>query len=260
MLIIKRMSVIIKSFLLQLMFLTRIPVPVKIKFEDKIFAKGVVSAPVVGLIIGFMIGCVYSFVNMTGKQLPAILMAVAAEIIITGGLHLDGLADTFDGIFSNRPKEKILQIMKDSRIGTNGAISLIFIICSKIALLFSLHSGYILEYLFIMPVISRMNIAWTTGLSHYARKEGMAGAIIKYTGPREIAIASGIAVILCAIFLKLAAVFVIPILIIFVFLFTRYVEKKIRGITGDTIGAVIELSEVVFLFVMLIYEAVFIYN
>lgn len=250
------MNVIIKSFLLQLMFLTRIPVPVRIKFEDKVFAKGVILAPVIGLVIGFILGCVYSFVNMTGKLLPAVIIAVAAEIAITGGLHLDGLADTFDGIFSNRPKEKILHIMKDSRIGTNGAISLILLICCKIGLLLSLHEGYILEYLFIMPVISRMNIAWTAGISSYARKEGMAGSIIRYTGPKEIIIASGIAVILSAVFLKLAAVFVIPALILFAVLFTRYIEKKIGGITGDTIGAVIELSEIVFLFILLIYEAV----
>jgi adenosylcobinamide-GDP ribazoletransferase len=254
------MNEIIKSFLLQIMFLTRIPVPLRIKFEDKIFAKGIVTAPVVGLIIGFLTGCVYSLASMTGKQLPAIVMAVAAEIIITGGLHLDGLADTFDGIFSNRPKEKILQIMKDSRIGTNGAIVLILTICGKIALLFSLHEGYILEYLIIMPVISRMNIAWTAGLSRYARKEGMAAAVVKYTGIKEIVIASGLTIILSAVFLKLAAVFIIPALVLFVFLFTRYIEKKISGITGDTIGAVIELSEIVFLFVLVIYEAVFIYN
>jgi adenosylcobinamide-GDP ribazoletransferase len=254
------MNELVKSFLLQVMFLTRIPVPVRIKFEDKIFAKGIITAPVVGLVIGFLTCGIYSLANMTGKQLPAIIIAVAAEIIITGGLHLDGLADTFDGIFSNRPKEKILQIMKDSRIGTNGAIALILTICSKIAILFSLHEGYILEYLIIMPVISRMNIAWTAGLSRYARKEGMAASVVKYTGVKEIIIASAITVILSVIFLKFAALFVIPALVLFVFLFTRYIEKKISGITGDTIGAVIELSEIAVLFVLLIYEAVFVYN
>ena len=85
------MSKMIKAFLLQMQFLTRIPLPAKIKFDEKIFAGGVAFSPVIGFIIGILLGGVYYLVNMTGKQAPAIIMAVVAEIIITGGLHLDGL-------------------------------------------------------------------------------------------------------------------------------------------------------------------------
>ena len=137
-----------KMFLMQIQFLTRIPLPVKIKFDEKRFAKSMILSPLTGLLIGLILGGVYYLAQMTGKQFFAVVMVVIAEVLITGGLHLDGLADTFDGIFSNRPKNKILAIMKDSRIGTNGTIALILAILCKTALLFSIKNAYLVFYLF----------------------------------------------------------------------------------------------------------------
>ena len=118
-------------FLMQIQFLTRIPIPVKIKFDEKVFARSMMLSPLAGFIIGIILGFTYYFAHLTEKPLFAAVMVVAAWIVLTGGLHLDGLADTSDGIFSNRPKEKILEIMKDSRIGTNGTIALILIISGE---------------------------------------------------------------------------------------------------------------------------------
>lgn len=247
-----------KSFLMQLQFFTRIPIPFKLRFDEKIFAKGIIFSPVIGLVIGIFTGIVYYLVNMTEKQMPAVILAVAALVFITGGLHLDGLADTFDGIFSNRPKEKILEIMKDSRIGTNGTLSLIFIIIAKIGLLLSLNDNNIIEYLFIMPVISRMNIVWTSGISSYAGKDGISAVIIKFTTHREIIIATAITVLLSAALIRFASILVIPAAILFAVLFTRYVQKKIGGITGDIIGAIIELTEIIILISLLVFESLII--
>ena len=246
----------LKGFLLQLQFLTRIPAPLSVEFDEDSFSRGVIFAPVVGLLIGLIIAGIYILAGFTGRPVIAVLAALVAEIIITGGLHLDGLADTFDGIFSNRPREEILRIMKDSRIGTNGTLSLILLIISKIGLLLIINKGNIIPCLIMMPVLSRMNIAWTAGISTYARKEkSPAASIVNNTGVIKIIIATFISAVPCAILLKLASVPVIIALIVFVILFTIYVEKKIGGITGDVIGAVIELSELVFLFTFIVFKS-----
>lgn len=235
-------------------FLTRIPLPVKIKFDEKKFGKSMVLSPVAGLIIGIILGFVYYFARMTEKNIFAAVIVVAAEIIITGGLHLDGLADTFDGIFSNRPKDKILEIMKDSRIGTNGTIALILVILCKTALLISISSMNLFYYLFALPAISRMNILWAAGTSEYAAKDGMGKSVVQSTGSREIIIATVITCAISAIFLRWAAFLAVPAAIAFSYLFCAYVKKKIGGITGDILGAVIELTEIVVLFVLFLWE------
>lgn len=246
----------IKAFLLQLQFLTRIPIPSKVRFDEKAFSRGVIFAPVVGLIIGLIIAGIYFIVfDLCDKELPALIIAIVCEIILTSGLHLDGLADTFDGIFSNRSRQKIIEIMKDSRIGTTGALALILVIISKLGLLISIEKAKIVMYLLTMPVVSRMNYVWAAGITSYAKKTGLGLGIVKTTGKREIIIASVIAVVLTAVFLRFAALAVIPVAIVFVFLFVTYVKKKIGGITGDIIGAVIELTEIVVLFTLLFFEA-----
>ncbi len=244
----------LKMFLMQIRFLTRIPVPVEIKFDEKKFAKSLVISPLIGLLIGIILGEIYYFAQMKGSQMFAAVAVVAAEIIITGGLHLDGLADTFDGLFSNRPKNKILAIMRDSRIGTNGTIALILAILSRTALLVSLEDSRLALYLFALPAVSRMNILWAAGTSSYAGKDGMGKSAVKYTGIKEIIAGTAIACIISAFCFKLAAVAVVPAAVAFALLFCAYVKKKIGGITGDIIGAVIELTEIVVLFVLFLWE------
>lgn len=241
-------------FLMQIQFLTRIPVPVKIKFDERKFAKSMVLSPAVGLLIGIITGLVYYLAQMTDKQIFAAVMAVAAETAVTGGLHLDGLADTFDGIFSNRPKNRILSIMKDSRIGTNGTIALILVILLKTALLVSISSPGLILYLFALPAVSRMNILWMAGTSAYASRDGMGKSVVKYTDIKEIITGTLIACVISAVFFRWAAFAVVPAAVGFALLFCAYVKRKIGGITGDIIGAVIELTEIVVLFVLLLWQ------
>ena len=120
-----------KGFLLLLSFMTRIPMP-KIDYDEEKLGKSMKLFPLVGIVIGFILlffSIVFSYVlsNLSFSAfLPIIILVVIlTDLISTGALHLDGLADTFDGIFSYRSKHKMLEIMKDSRLGSNGALALI---------------------------------------------------------------------------------------------------------------------------------------
>jgi adenosylcobinamide-GDP ribazoletransferase len=238
-----------KGFVLQVQFLTRIPIPLRIDFNSRSFALGTVFAPLIGLCIGAFSAGAYILTGLLGIQTLAVLAALVAEIAVTGGLHLDGLADTFDGFFSNRDRENILTIMKDSRLGTNGAIALILLILVKYVLLVSLNEKYLIGCILIMPVLSRMTIPWSAGISPYAGKDNtsVASVIIANTGALGIAAATILSLTISIIILKMAAVPLAIVIILFTLLANLYAKRKIGGITGDIFGAIIEISEVVFL-------------
>lgn len=249
----------INGFVLNLQFLTRIPVPVKIEYSDRAFAAGSVFAPAIGLLIGLVSVCVYLLFGFLDKGPLALLFAMAAEIAATGGIHLDGLADTFDGIFSYRDRYRVLEIMKDSRLGTSGAIALVLSLMLKYVMLASLPGNYIIFCLAAMPVLSRMTISWSAGLSTYARKgeETMTAGLVRNTGPIEIIVSTTLAVIIGALLLKLAVVPLVMIIIAFSLMTVLYMKFRIGGVTGDVIGAIIELSEVVFLLSVLLLDKLY---
>lgn len=249
----------VNGFILQLQFLTRLPVPLKIKFEERAFARGIIFAPVIGFIIGVAIAGVYLLAGLLDARSLAVLLALVAEIALTGGLHLDGFADMCDGLFSYRDRERMLAIMKDSRIGTNGALGLILLILAKFILLMSLPERHLVACLMIMPVLGRMTIAWSVGISPYARKDepGLAGSLIQHTGIIEIAASTVISLGIAIMFLKIAALPLAMIVIAASLMVNLFAVKKIGGITGDVLGGVIEISEVLFIAAVLVLGRVY---
>ncbi len=228
--------------------------PFNVQFDDRSFVRSIVFAPLVGLVIGgFMFGAHEIVMRVFPNPFFASFIALTLGIFLTGGLHLDGLADTFDGFLSGGDKEKILSVMRDSRIGTMGAISLILIIIFKIGAMMSLGEDRVLPALFLAPALARMNIAWCAGLSRYPRVDkGLGYAVVTMSGMREIIIATIIG-LLCAFLLgQRAGLAGGVVLIVFALLVVVYTKRVIGGMTGDTIGAAIELSEAVFLGVMVV--------
>ena len=259
-----------KGLILLFKFMTRLPIPVNPEFNSKELGKSMKFFPIVGMVIGIILYVIY----IIGAKfiLSSYLLAtvvVLSEVVLTGGLHLDGLADTFDGIFSYRSKQKMLEIMKDSRLGTNGGIALILYFLLKILLIAGIKdSGFgVAGSLFglqdatgavilITPIIARINPVLNCAFSPYAKASGSAKDFVECTDKNGvlIAVALGLvfsAVIGCGILRVLNPVHLINITAITMVLglyFAKLMERKIGGITGDTLGAVLELSEIIVLF------------
>ena len=180
--------------------------------------------------------------------LTSATLSVIAYLYITGGLHMDGLADSADGLFSGRGRERILEIMKDSRIGSNGALMMVSVILLKIFLLSELEHNMAIVLLLI-PVFSKFNVIFSCKISKYAREDGMGNFFIgKISNFNFIFALASIFIIIGVINYKF--LYVLPIEILLTYMFTRYVSNIIGGMTGDTIGALSELSDVMSLFLI----------
>ena len=241
-----------EQFIILIQFMTRIPIPLKISYSEKKLGKSIKFFPLVGLIIGLVLYftnfliTVYLKNIFYNKTIIAIFLIIL-EILIVGIIHIDGLADTFDGLFSYAKKEKMLEIMKDSRIGTNGTVILILYFITKTVLIseiITINS----KYLIIFPIIARLSTPVNAGLSNYARKSGMSNAIISENGIFEAIFSLALSIILVFYIIDIEVIITIFIAFIFIIIFMLNVRKKIDGITGDTMGACLELTSILVLF------------
>lgn len=241
-----------KRFILILQFLTRIPVNLSIDVKEGDFGKGIVYFPIVGFIIGLLNLLVYLFISYFLREDIAKAFVVLFNVLVTGGLHLDGLADTCDGIFSARSKERMLEIMRDSRIGTNGSIAIFFDLFLRWILLNNLNSYQSMKVIVIAPIISRALMSLVIYKAPYARPgEGLGKLFIGHLNLSRTLITLIIGCGLSFAILKISAVIIIFFNIILVYLYRKYITKKIGGMTGDTLGAWNELSEIVVLMIFI---------
>jgi adenosylcobinamide-GDP ribazoletransferase len=241
------------DFLLMLQFLTRIPVNKSLECENRNFRKGALYLPVVGLIIGGIQWIVYYLLN---KVLPVNITAifvVLIGILITGALHVDGLGDTCDGFFAFKGRDRIIEIMKDSRIGTFAGIAIVMDILLKV-----IASGYIIErnialVLIVSPVIGRFSIMLISLISKPAKSTGSGNLFIGNMSKSIVILAGTITLTISSLLLgfKASAVIFIASVIITI-LSSKYSTSKIGGLTGDILGANNELVEI---FVMIVFIA-----
>ena len=242
-----------KRFLIALQFLTIFPVEVKSKIEDKDFGASLLYFPVIGLLIGFLLAVsTFMFSSLPGFLRATLILLIS--IIITGGIHLDGFADICDGFYGKKPKEKILEIMRDSHIGVMGVTGLIFILLLKIGFIMALPDAILWKALILMAVFSRWAQVLVCNISCYAQKEGKAKYFIEYASKRSLYLGGIFTLTLFLSLIQLRGFILFFVSLFPVFLFSSYVRKRIDGMTGDTIGAVSELSEVTILLLCAFFQ------
>lgn len=241
------------SFLVALQFLTIIPVKIRPQesISPKDFGRSLMWFPLVGAIIGIILAAVFN-TSFMFPNIVRISLVLIFTFIITGGIHLDGFADTCDGLYGFSKKEKALQIMRDSHIGAIGAISLILLILFKFSLLASFRQDIFWTYLILMPTFARFMQSLACFSSKYAREEGKAKYFIEYAGIKEIVFGLIFTLVLFGLLLKINGPILFLISLALIYLMILYINKRIDGMTGDTIGAVSEVSETVFLFIGLL--------
>jgi adenosylcobinamide-GDP ribazoletransferase len=235
-----------RPLLAAIQFLTVIPFPKSFTGSQKELEKCMPFFPVVGLLIGIVIAAFDHVVGLIFPPLAASVMTAIAMTGISGGLHMDGLADTADGFFSARPRERVLEIMRDSRTGVMGVLAVVFVIVLKVSVLISLFPPLRPGIIVLMPLAGRCSfVVMMTALPYVRREGGLATAF--GVGKSWLSVLWTSAFLLAAGWLAgrlmgLAASFSA---LLMAALFSVYCFRKIGGYTGDTLGAGCEITEII---------------
>ena len=233
----------INGLLGALHFLTIIRLPRAVPFSPP---EMIPFFPVVGLIMGALLCLVDQLALLLWS--PAIAAVVDALFLtaITGALHLDGLSDTADGLFSHRSKDEMLKIMKDSRIGVMGAIAIFFCLGLKVASVSGLQIHRWLV-LMVVPALARANLIWIMKRLPYGRNDGGTGTdFFKTPLSSSSFLWGGIPLVICLLMGWRGILMVVCGFVLTIAMEWQY-RRQMGCVTGDMLGAAIELNEAVLL-------------
>jgi len=234
---------------LALTFLTKLPWPWRGPADEAALARSMFWFPWVGALLGVIFWGAWAGLHRVLPTPAAAAVLLTLTVWVTGGLHLDGLADTADGLGGGHTPETALRIMKDSRVGAFGVISLILGLVLKFSLFLSLAAQTCgAEALLLFPVISRWSMVLLAYLSPYARAEGGLGqAMTLGVSPRVLMGASLSAGGLSLLILGAPGLVLCVIAAALVWLGRLYFQRRLGGITGDILGATNEVVEIMVL-------------
>lgn len=240
----------IMGFFIVISYFTRIPIGGVVRFSEERFRKGASLFPFVGLILAFLLFLFVGLLDLIGVPDSGPLMPVlviAFYIFLSGGLHIDGLADSIDGFYSGRDRERILSIMQDPHIGTFGVLGILMVYLLNVASLWELTIPEILMF----PYIARINAYLMASLLPYAKESGMGKTFVDEARP---AIAALHYVIMGVVFLLAFSRYYLVMMavatmfsLLFAVLAAALSHKKIGGLTGDSMGFIVELSQMGYL-------------
>jgi adenosylcobinamide-GDP ribazoletransferase len=225
-------------------FLTRIPTPA-IPFEADALSRSVKFFPAVGLVVGSGAVLLQKGLMLHLSRPLAASIVLIYLVLITGGLHEDGLADTADGFGGGWKKERILTILRDSRIGSYGAIALVLSLLARCLLLSSLPMEHFAGYVISAHVLCR----WTSlPLSYFLpparEQEGQGARIARMTSLYSLVFGSVVSVAVVILILHWSAIAPLLVTLLAVTLSGWFYRRKIGGVTGDCFGATNQLAEV----------------
>ncbi len=234
----------IQPFFIALQFLTRLPVNIRHAPGERSTAYSLAYYPLVGLIIGVLLAG-FSWLL---KDTPAILNAgllLTAWVIITGGLHLDGLADSVDawaGGFGD--SERTLSIMKDPNCGPAGVVAIVLLLLLKFSALYVIVENGDWMTLLLAPVFGRTVLLLLFITTPYVRVNGLATAMTSHL-PRKLIFLVFITTFIMVFFLAGTDSLWLMLMMLLVFIFLRaLMMSRIGGMTGDVAGALVEVTEV----------------
>jgi len=230
----------LRPFFIAVQFLTRCPVPAQYDISSLDLGRSVLYYPVVGLCIGSLLYLSQYLLSGVDAILQSALLLVI-WVMVTGALHLDGLADSADawlGGYGSR--EKTLHIMKDPQCGPMGVVVVVLVLLIKYASLVVVIEHDLPVYLIVAPFVARALIIWLFLTTAYVRADGIGAQHAMYI-PRTQA---KIIVAVCAAGFALSqGIVVLLMIVIFAYALRHLMRVRLGGTTGDTAGALIEITE-----------------
>lgn len=227
--------------------LTRFPAARGIDYAPALDAAAVRYYPVVGILVGLASGAVFAAAFGSFGPLLAAVLAIATSVLFTGAMHEDGLADTADGIGGGGSAERALEIMRDSRIGVYGVLALVLVVAAKALALASLSPWMGLTVLVTAHGLSRWSVVIVIATARYVRPSGTASPVAGTVSPASQLIAGG-TVVACLLFAGYATspqatAGLLAGLACGHAAIRAAFQTKLKGYTGDCLGATQQVSE-----------------
>ncbi len=234
----------LKLFNLALGFYTRLPVSQNQDYSR--LPEASLYLPLVGWLVGGLSGLCFYLTDLIWAQPTSVILTLAFGILLTGAFHEDGFADVCDGFGGGYSKGRILEIMKDSRIGVYGALGLVLLLALKISLLVALPATSVPAVLIAGHSLSRFQPLLIMRRYGYARSENSKGGATTFKPERRGLMLAGIISLLPLVLLPTICLLAVPIMMTANWRLGRYFHRHIGGYTGDCLGAAQQTGEVVF--------------
>ena len=241
------MNTLYDAFRLAFSMLSTLPIFQLHEFRAGINGLSVMFYPLVGSILGLLLFTTHLLLTPLLEPTHLMVLIFALYIIITGALHLDGFADTLDGLLSYKPKIEALKIMKDPHIGAMGVVFLIVLLTIKLSSFIHLEEMW---HLILIPMLSRYSVLIAIYFFPYITNRGMATLAKREFCKKHLLIATLYTLLISLFFSNALILFIVA--LVTALLVSRYFVKKFDGLNGDIYGFIIEFTEVTLLQVALL--------
>ena len=233
-----------RRYLIALQFLTILPIPSLKQYEATDPGRSTAWFPLVGLTIGgLLLVADMALTPLLPRHLTDALL-VTLLAIITGGLHLDGLADVFDGFAARGSKERFLAVMKDSRVGAVGVVGLVLLLLLKYAALLALPIYLKRPALLLVPALARFTQVVVMTRARAAQNDGLGACFLSGITSAQLSLAAACIIPLTWLLGQLAGVVALCLTVAWGLAVQRYFTRRLGGINGDIVGFSSEIAEV----------------
>ena len=236
-----------RLFLIAFQFLTIIPLPLTVRCDKRDLGRSTAFFPVIGLVIGGVLAGVNWLISpwLARPLCDALLITLLA--LITGALHLDGLADVCDGLAARGSRERFLAIMKDSQVGAIGAVGLVLGLLLKWQALVAVPMELKWQALLFFPTLARFGQVLTLTGARHARQDGLGAAFVEGSGKTALLLAFVTVAAGGYFLLHFRGIAALAAVCLLTFAGRLFFQRKLGGLTGDTIGCLSELNDILVL-------------
>jgi len=235
-----------ETFVGAIRFFTRLPIPGQLGHGSLALERAIRYFPAAGLIVGGIAALVFTVCSLFWPKTLAVLAAIAAAIYWTGALHEDGWSDMVDGFGGGWEKQRILEIMRDSRLGSFGAVALVMMVLGRFLALVEIDMRLVPIALIAGHALSRLCATYVLAALDYARSDGKAKAFGNRLGWGELSFATLVALLPLGLLPLRPAIIGLVLALAGTFWLARMFKRQIGGYTGDCLGAVQQFSELAF--------------
>lgn len=233
-----------RYYIIAMQFLTIIPLPFRVRCDKEDLGRSLAMFPLAGLTIGALLAGLNWLISpwLARPLCDALLITLLSAL--TGALHLDGLADVCDGIAARGGRERFLEVMKDSHIGAIGAVGLVLGLLLKWQALVAVPDGIKWQALLLFPALARFTQVQTVVFARNARQDGLGSAFISGAGGMQLLISGALTLVVAWYLAGIRGLIVLLAAITITWLLKTWFRHRIGGITGDVIGCISELNEI----------------